>query len=75
MSDSEEECDFQEPVNVPVDIYTRKRNRSHIESLEYEETEEDLIEASVCSLCQCVWTNNGIHGIVGLKCGHVFGKK
>lgn len=75
MSNSEEECDFQVPVNVPVDIYTRKRNRSQIEDNNYVETEQDLTEVSTCSLCQTCWTNNGTHGIVGLKCGHVFGKR
>ncbi|KAG2205032.1 hypothetical protein INT47_002656 [Mucor saturninus] len=74
MSDFEEECDFQAPINVPVDIYTRKRNRCQIEDDKYVETEQDLTEVSTCSLCQTCWTNNGAHGIVGLKCGHVFGR-
>ncbi|KAG2230875.1 hypothetical protein INT48_003038 [Thamnidium elegans] len=74
MSDLDEECDFQIPVNIPLDIFKRKRNRTQVDNLEYEKNEEHLVETSVCTICQSDWTNNGIHGIVGLKCGHVFGK-
>lgn len=75
MSDLEGECDFQAPVSLPIDIYTRKRNRTNNEDMNYEETEEDLVEATECNLCDSFWSNNGVHGIVSLKCGHVFGKK
>lgn len=75
MSDLDEECDFQIPVNIPLAIFKRKRNRTQADNLDYEKNEEHLVETSVCTLCQSDWTNNGIHGIVGLKCGHVFGKE
>lgn len=76
MSDQEEEeCDFQVPVNLPLNMFGRKRQRSQADGLEYEPNEEYLVETSVCTLCQSDWTNNGSHGIVGLKCGHVFGKE
>lgn len=76
MSHSEEEeHDFQAPINVPPDLFTRKRQRSNEDSDKYVERAEDRVEASLCTLCQKYWTNNGQHAIVNLKCGHVFGKR
>jgi E3 ubiquitin-protein ligase RFWD3 len=75
MSDQEEEeHDFQAPVNIPTDVFTRKRRRSIDDNDNYVETEKDRVEASLCTLCQNFWTNNGPHAIVNLRCGHVFGK-
>jgi hypothetical protein len=68
-----EEQDFQEPILIPTDSSSsRKRTLSQTE----EDSEEDFEEpATLCSICQTEWTNNGTHRIVSIKCGHVFGKR
>lgn len=68
-----DEQDFQEPILIPTDSNcSRKRTLSEVST----EDEGDLDEpATVCPICNKEWTNNGIHRIVSIKCGHVFGKR
>lgn len=32
-----------------------------------------MVENSTCSICLLPWTDNGIHRLVSLRCGHLFG--
>ncbi|KAI8644834.1 hypothetical protein BD408DRAFT_441382 [Parasitella parasitica] len=58
--------DFQAPIILPDDNSKRK-----IDDVDSEEEEEDI---AVCGICQKEWTNNGMHCIAQMKCGHCFGK-
>jgi hypothetical protein len=68
-----EEQDFQEPILISVDSNSsRKRTLSQSSTDE----EEDLDDpATLCPICNTEWTNNGIHRIVSIRCGHIFGKR
>ncbi|ORZ29884.1 hypothetical protein BCR44DRAFT_1504796 [Catenaria anguillulae PL171] len=33
-----------------------------------------LADAMTCSICMCEWTNSGVHRVVSLECGHLFGR-
>jgi hypothetical protein len=76
MSDLEdEECDFQDPINVNARVNNWKRTQSSYSSQRYVENDFDEEEVTICTLCQSPWTNNGTHATVSLNCGHVFGKR
>ncbi|EDX05200.1 E3 ubiquitin-protein ligase RNF4 [Drosophila simulans] len=34
---------------------------------------DKMVEDSKCSICLFPWTENGIHRLVSLRCGHLFG--
>ncbi|CEP10775.1 hypothetical protein [Parasitella parasitica] len=61
-----DDSDFQAPIIIPDDHSKRK-----IDEVESEEDEEDI---AVCGICQKEWTNNGMHCIAQMKCGHCFGR-
>ncbi|EDV58090.2 uncharacterized protein Dere_GG25198 [Drosophila erecta] len=34
-----------------------------------------MVEDATCSICLLPWTENGIHRLVSLRCGHLFGSR
>jgi hypothetical protein len=62
----DDSSDFQEPIVIPDE-----NNKRKIDDVESEEDEEDV---TVCGICQKEWTNNGVHCITQMKCGHCFGR-
>ncbi|KAI9264482.1 hypothetical protein BY458DRAFT_228430 [Sporodiniella umbellata] len=71
--DNEEDLDFED-IDFQAPILSINNTTSKKRPIEEEEEELAVPEQLKCTLCEKVWTTQGAHRIVHLKCGDVFGK-
>ncbi|KAI8891234.1 hypothetical protein K501DRAFT_265100 [Backusella circina FSU 941] len=65
------EDDFQQPLPIIAQLNNKRRKLAEAE----ENDISNKTEESTCSLCQNSWSIAGLHRIVSLNCGHLFGKR
>ena len=51
----------------------KRKKRSFLRRIRIQSYRKDN-DGQVCSICLELWTNSGLHRVVSLKCGHLFGK-
>lgn len=71
-SDEEDYSRFRAKIpRLDLDNSAKKPDNSNVKD---SKTKEEEVEEEVCSICLEPWTNAGLHRIVCLKCGHLFGQ-